>query len=52
MSEASQFQQDMVVSLNRFLREKIAQQRDALLRGKHEREQLRKYARATLRVDP
>ncbi|KAI0293092.1 hypothetical protein BC826DRAFT_890636, partial [Russula brevipes] len=32
----------MMVSLNRFLREKIAQQRDALLRGKHEREQLRK----------
>ncbi|KAI0256950.1 hypothetical protein BJV78DRAFT_1117120 [Lactifluus subvellereus] len=36
-----QFQQDMLASLIRFLREKIAQQRDALLRVKQEREELK-----------
>jgi hypothetical protein len=48
MTEVSQFQQDMLISLIRFLREKTAQQRDVLLRNKHELEELkrlRKYAR-------
>ena len=36
-----QFQQDMQASLIRFLREKIAEQRDVLLRVKHEREELK-----------
>ncbi|KAI0273334.1 hypothetical protein BC834DRAFT_816923 [Gloeopeniophorella convolvens] len=35
------FQQDMLMSLIRFLREKLAQQRDVLLRVKHEREELK-----------
>ncbi len=48
MTKVSQFQQDMLISLIRFLREKTAQQRDVLLRNKHELEELkrlRKYAR-------
>ena len=36
-----QFQQDMQASLIRFLRERIAEQRDVLLRVKHEREELK-----------
>jgi hypothetical protein len=54
MPEDFQFQQDMLTSLIRFLREKIAQQRDVLLRVKHEREELkslRKCARPVHRVD-
>jgi hypothetical protein len=54
MTEAFQFQQDMLASLIRFLREKIAQQRDALLRVKQEREELkslRKCAYPMLRLD-
>ena len=41
MTEDFQFQQDMLTSLIRFLREKIAQQRDALLRVRQEREELK-----------
>ena len=41
MTEVFQFQQDMLTSLIRFLRKKIAQQRDALLRVKHESEELK-----------
>lgn len=55
VAEVYQFQQDMLTSLIRFLREKIAQQRDVLLRVKHEREELknlRKYARPVHHVDP
>jgi len=47
MTEVYQFQQDILVSLIRFLREKAAQQRDVLLRNKQELEELRglrKYA--------
>jgi hypothetical protein len=54
MAEVFQFQQDMLTSLIRFLRKKIAQQREALLRLKHENEELkslRKYARFVHRVD-
>ena len=54
MAESFQFQQDMLISLIRFLREKIAQQRDALLRSKQEREELknlRKYARHVRHVN-
>ena len=36
-----QFQQDMQASLIRFLRERVAEQRDVLLRVKHEREELK-----------
>jgi len=54
MADDFQFQQDMLTSLIRFLREKCAQQRDVLLRVKHEREELkslRKCARPVDRVD-
>jgi hypothetical protein len=47
MTDVYQFQQDMLISLIRFLREKAAQQRDVLLRNKQELEELkrlRKYA--------
>jgi hypothetical protein len=36
-----QFQQDMQASLIRFLRERIAEQRDVLLRVRNEREELK-----------
>ena len=54
MTEDFQFQQDMLTSLIRFLRKKIAQQRDALIRVKHESEELkslRKYVRLVHCVD-
>jgi hypothetical protein len=54
MAEGFQFQQDMLTSLIRFLRKKIAQQRDVILRVKHESEELkslRKCARFVHRVD-
>jgi hypothetical protein len=54
MADDFQFQQDTLTSLIRFLREKCAQQRDVLLRVKHEREELkslRKCARPVDRVD-
>ena len=47
------FQQDMLASLIRFLREKLAQQKEILLRVKQEREELkslRKCARPMLRA--
>lgn len=53
MTEVYQFQQDMLISLIRFLREKTAQQRDVLLRNKQELEELkrlRKYAMLSHRV--
>jgi hypothetical protein len=50
MTEVYQFQQDMLISLIRFLREKAAQQRDALLRNKQEFERLRKYVMLSYRV--
>ena len=42
MTEVYQFQQDMLISLIRFLREKTAQQRDVLLRNKQELEELKR----------
>ena len=54
MTEVFQFQQEMLTSLIRFLRKKVAQQSDVLLRVKHEREELkslRKYARSVHSVD-
>ncbi len=53
MTEVYQFQQDMLISLIRFLREKTAQQRNVLLRNKQELEELkhlRKYAMLAYRV--
>ena len=53
MTEISQFQQDMLISHIRFLREKTAQQRDVLIRNKQELEELkqsRKYAMLAHRV--
>jgi len=53
MTEVYQFQQDMLISLIRFLREKTAQQRDVLLRNKQELEELkrlRKYVMLSHRV--
>src|SRR5712671_1702131 len=47
LAKPFQFQHELLMSLTRFLRIKSAQQRDALLRVKHEREEvkgLRKYA--------
>ncbi|KAF8265955.1 hypothetical protein EI94DRAFT_1734329 [Lactarius quietus] len=41
ISYSVRFQQDMQASLIRFLRERIAEQRDVLLRVKHEREELK-----------
>lgn len=54
LTENLQFQQDMLTSLIRFLRGKIVQQRDALLRSKQEREELknlRKCARHVHRLN-
>ena len=53
MTEVYQFQQDMLISLIRFLREKTAQQRNVILRNKQELEELkrlRKYAMFSRRV--
>ena len=53
MTEVYQFQQDMLISLIRYLREKAAQQRDVLLRNKQEIEELkrlRKYVMLSHRV--
>ncbi|KAH9035528.1 hypothetical protein EDB85DRAFT_867501 [Lactarius pseudohatsudake] len=41
ISYAVKFQQDMLASLIRFQREKMAQQRDIIIRVKHEREELK-----------
>ena len=45
-----QFQQDMLTSLIRFLRGKIVQQRDALLRSKQEREELKNLRKCARHV--
>jgi hypothetical protein len=53
MTEVYQFQQDMLISVIRFLREKAVQQRDVILRNKQELEELkclRKYAMLSHRV--
>ena len=50
MAEDFQFQQDMLTSLIRFLRVKIAQQRDALLRSKQEREELKNLRKCARHV--
>ena len=42
VAEVYQFQQDMLISLIRYLREKAAQQRDVLLRNKQEIEELKR----------
>jgi hypothetical protein len=51
MADDFQFQQDMLTSLIRFLREKCAQQRDVLLRVKHEREELKILRKCAKPVD-
>ncbi|KAF8478424.1 hypothetical protein DFH94DRAFT_55799 [Russula ochroleuca] len=47
LSYSMKFQQDMLTSLIRFLRKKIAQQREALLRLKHENEELKSLRKIT-----
>ena len=48
MTEVYQFQQDMLISLIRCLREKAAQQRDALLRNKQELEELKRLKKCAI----
>ena len=50
LTENFQFQQDMLTSLIRFLRGKIVQQRDALLRSKQEREELKNLRKCARHV--